>query len=153
MKLVLDSNVILSGLIWGGKPYQILQRIDAGLDLLFTSRDLLVELERVLGYPKFKRYLEPLGLSASTLLVWVVEHSALILPRRIIPPVIQVDPSDNCLLECAWSAGVDYLVTGDKRHLLPLKKWKNIQIVDAAMYLDAIRTMPSTSEEAQQGEE
>ncbi len=52
MKIVCDTNVLISALLWGGTPGRILDRIEAGLDTLYTSRLLLQELEDVLNYPK-----------------------------------------------------------------------------------------------------
>lgn len=65
MKIVCDTNVLISALLWGGTPGRILERIETGLDTLYISRSLLEELEAVLNYPKITRILERRDLSSS----------------------------------------------------------------------------------------
>lgn len=49
--------------------------------------------------------------------------------------IVKNDPSDNKILECAITAEADYIVTGDKNHLLPLKRYKNTKIVSPSEFL------------------
>jgi predicted nucleic acid-binding protein len=56
--------------------------------------------------------------------------------------IIQVDPPDNRILECAAAAKSDYIVTGDKRHILPLGTYAGIPIVKVADFLGQLQERP-----------
>ena len=134
MKIVCDTNVLISALLWGGTPGRILDRIEAGLDTLYTSRLLLQELEAVLNYPKITRILERRDLSSSDILELVIENAQIMetsnTPMRVVPD----DPDDDHVIECAVTAHADYILTGDS-HLLALKVWQSIPILSAGEYL------------------
>jgi len=134
MKIVCDTNVLISALLWGGTPGRILDRIEAGLDTLYTSRLLLQELEDVLNYPKITRILERRDLSSSDILELVIENAQIMetsnTPMRVVPD----DPDDDHVIECAVTAHADYILTGDS-HLLALKVWQSIPILSAGEYL------------------
>lgn len=68
MRLVLDTNVVLAGLLWGGPPRRLLERTISGQVLLFSSPVLMRELTNTLAYPKFAKRLDVLQTSASDLL-------------------------------------------------------------------------------------
>jgi putative PIN family toxin of toxin-antitoxin system len=137
MKIVCDTNVLISALLWGGTPGRILDRIEAGLDTLYTSRLLLQELEDVLNYPKIIRILERRDLSSSDILELVIENAQILetsnTPMRVVPD----DPDDDHVIECAVTAHADYILTGDS-HLLALKVWQSIHILSAGDYLKRV---------------
>ena len=121
-RVVLDSNVIVSGLGWSGPPARIL---DAALDgqlVLVTSPPLLAELRRVLGYPKLAKVLG----GAQQLVDLVEASSVVVLPTRVIAAVS--DESDNRVLEAAVEGAADYIVSGDD-HLLGLGTFQRIPVV------------------------
>ncbi|MCY3657637.1 MAG: PIN domain-containing protein [Caldilineaceae bacterium] len=74
---------------------------------------------------------------SSTALEALHRVAALVEPRRHLD-VIKPDHADNRILECALEASVDYLVTGDRRHLLPLKEYSGTRIVNAPQFLSAL---------------
>jgi putative PIN family toxin of toxin-antitoxin system len=129
-RVVLDSNVIVSGLGWSGPPARIL---DASLDgqlLLVTSPPLLAELRRVLGYPKLAKVLD-----GAEQLADLVEASGLVvLPTRVIAAVS--DESDNRVLEAAVEGAADYIISGDD-HLLGLGSFKRIPILTPGQFIEA----------------
>lgn len=121
-RVVLDSNVIVSGLGWSGPPARIL---DAALDgqlVLVTRPPLLAELRRVLGYPKLAKVLG----GAQQLVDLVEASSVVVLPTRVIAAVS--DESDNRVLEAAVEGAADYIVSGDD-HLLGLGTFQRIPVV------------------------
>ena len=65
------------------------------------------------------------ALGESALLVFPSDHATGATP----------DPSDEMILECALAGEADYIVTGDKKHLLPLREYCGVQIVNAAEFL------------------
>jgi putative PIN family toxin of toxin-antitoxin system len=121
-RVVLDSNVIVSGLGWSGTPARIL---DAALDgqlVLVTSPPLLAELRRVLEYPKLAKVI-----GRAQQLVDVLEASStVILPTRVLAVV--GDESDNRVLEAAVDGAAHYVVSGDD-DLLGLRSFQGIPIV------------------------
>jgi putative PIN family toxin of toxin-antitoxin system len=127
-RVVLDSNVIVSGLGWSGPPARIL---DAALDgqlLLVTSVPLLAELRRVLGYPKLAKVLD-----GGQQLGDLVEASGLVVfPTRVIAAVS--DESDNRVLEAAVEGAADYIISGDV-HLLGLVSFKSIPILTPSQFI------------------
>ena len=134
-RLILDTNVIVSGLLFGGTPRKILELALTGRVELATSPDLLEELERVLLY-KFpharKAILGSLeALQAITLLF---------IPSERVNAVAD-DPDDNRVLECAVAAEADFIVSGDK-HLLHLEQFHNIPILSPQQFLHLYTSSP-----------
>lgn len=136
-RVVCDTNVLISGLLWKGAPRHVLSKVENGRIALFTSRDLLDEMERVLSYPRIARILENLGMEKRDILGWVVEYSAIMLPRPLPARIVVADPIDDNVLACAVAAGADVIVSGDK-HLLALVEFDGIPIVKPARFLKQI---------------
>ena len=134
-KVVLDTNVLVSSLLKPeSKARQIYKLVLRGKIKLYTSKPLLSELERVLEYPKFKieRFQRQVFLKNLTRIAILVH------PTQKIN-LIKEDPPDNRFLECAVAAGVDYLVSGDNKHLLPLKDFQGVKIVTPSVFWDIYR--------------
>jgi len=131
MRVVLDTNVLLSALAFpGSKPDLVLQRVRRGEVALFLSSFILAELERILR-DKFR-----FTTRQTDERVAVIRRMAtLVEPTERIALVVAKD-DDNRLLECAVAARADYLVTGDKEHLLPLRSIGATQIVTPAAFLE-----------------
>ena len=113
MIVVLDTNVILSAVMFGGKPRQILEAALSGTVRLFVSEPLVAELQTVLQRPKF-------GVGAQFVQTVISELAAI---AEWIEPtehfeVVKDDPSDNRFIDCAVAAKADYLITGDNHLLL-----------------------------------
>lgn len=132
-RIVCDTNILVSGLLWRGAPRLILSGIETGLVILFTSRPLLEELERVLTYPKIGRIFKKTGVERREVFRWVLEHATLVAPKPFFAPVIRDDPSDDHVLACAVAAAADGIVSGD-RHLLALGAFRGIPILTAANF-------------------
>ncbi len=131
MRVVLDTNVLLSALAFpGSKPDQVLQRVRRGEVALFLSAFILAELERILR-DKFR-----FTTRQTDERVAVIRRMAtLVEPTERIALVVAKD-DDNRILECAVAARADFLVTGDKEHLLPLRSIGATQIVTPAAFLE-----------------
>lgn len=131
MRVVLDTNVLLSALAFpGSKPDQALQRVRRGEMELFLSTFILAELERILR-DKFrftKRQTDER--------VAVIRRMATLVEPMERIALVTAKEDDNRILECAVAARADYLVTGDKEHLLPLRSIGTTQIVTPAAFLE-----------------
>jgi putative PIN family toxin of toxin-antitoxin system len=131
MRVVLDTNVLLSALAFpSSKPDQVLQRIRRGEVELFLSSFILAELERIL-HDKFRFTKRQTDERVSI----IRRMATLVEPAERIAVVAAKD-DDNRILECAVAARADYLVTGDKEHLLPLRSIGTTQIVTPAAFLE-----------------
>ncbi len=136
MRLVLDTNTVISGLLWQGPPGQLLDAVQSGRVSLYTSVPLLTELQGVLKRDKFARQLKKRGLKDSAIFDGYATMAALVTPPTIVPAITR-DPADDAVLACAAAAQADLIVSGDK-DLLRLKEYQGIRIVNAA---EAMRLM------------
>lgn len=135
MRIVCDTNVIISALLWAGTPARIWDRVESGADRLLISRPMLDELTRVLGYPKIARALARRSLRPRDVVGAVVGTAELVWPRRLTSPVVREDPDDDHVLACAVAAGAEFVITGDA-HLLALGRWQGIRIMTPGNYLE-----------------
>lgn len=130
-KVVIDTNVLISSLLKPkSKARDIYRLILRGKIKLYVSLDILNELKKVLEYPKFK--IERLQKEA--FLKNLLRAAIFIYPKQKID-TIKEDPLDNRFLGCAVEAKVDYLISGDKKHLLSLKKFQGIRILNPDEFL------------------
>jgi putative PIN family toxin of toxin-antitoxin system len=132
MTVVIDTNVVLSGILFGGKPKQVLEMALSGSIQLAISESLLNELRGILQRPKFE-------LSAQLVQTIVSEYASTanwIEPSEHFNVVVD-DPSDNHFIDCAVAAKADYLITGD-RHLLSLDTFRMIKIVSADNFINIL---------------
>lgn len=137
MRLVLDTNVVASAVLWGGVPRQLLQDGREKRVSLFTSIRLLAELTDILGRPKFEKKLAASGLTIEQIVDRYAELAAVVQPTAIAPTVLD-DPDDDQVLACAVAARADLIVSGDRRHLLPLGSFGGMPIVSPAEALRII---------------
>lgn len=137
MRLVLDTNTALSGLLWAGKPGRLLDAAQDGEIMLVSSRPLLAELEVVLARAKFAKRFAKIGFLPADLLEAYSRLVAIVTPATI-PPTILCDPADDKVLATAVAAKADMIVSGDA-HLLDLVHFQSIAIVSAA---DAVARLP-----------
>ena len=128
-KVVIDTNVIVSGLNFRGKPREILDLLRAGGVQLCISPFILEEVRVVLW--------EDFGWSAERIgeVVEKLKDRAILVEPQIRVSVIKGKDDDNRILECAVAADAQFIISGDKRHLLPLKQYQGIRIVSPDEFL------------------
>lgn len=139
MRLVLDTNIVISGLLWSGPPAQLLEAAQANEVELFTTRQLLAELTRVLHRTKFANAIVASRLSIEELVLGYADLATVIEPSSIAP-TITADPDDDQVLACGLAAKTDLIVSGDK-HLLSLKQYQGMPIVTAAEALQRLTSI------------
>jgi uncharacterized protein len=130
MRVVADTNIVISGLLWRGNPRRVLDAAREGKIDLFTSAVLLTELEDVLGRDRFKKHLESAGVAAHELVLGYAALASVIQPASI-DPVILADPDDDAVLACAVTAQAEIIVSGDN-HLLRLSQYRDMPILTVA---------------------
>ena len=127
-RVVVDTNVLVSAILFGGPPGVVLRLAAAGGMLSLTSAVLLTELHGVL-LSKF--HLSP---DIAELIVNEWKAAGEVVEPAVEVSVITEDPSDNRVLECALSAHADVIISGDK-HLLTLKSFHGIPILSPQAFL------------------
>jgi putative PIN family toxin of toxin-antitoxin system len=130
VKVVLDTNVVASASFWRGPPFDCLRawvqrRCEAVVSppLLAEYHETILELKP--EYPK-RNYVP-----------WaeLLTESALLVFPSVRAAGATADPDDEMILECALAAEANFIVTGDKRHLLVLREFRAIPIVSPADFL------------------
>ncbi len=134
MRLVLDTNTVLSGSLWGGTPRRLIQAATTGEIELVSSVALLTEFRGVLSRDKFARQLASHSLTVARVFADYLELVTIVTPAEI-NPTIQRDPADDMVLAAALGGRAALIVSGDG-HLLDLKSFQGIDIVTAAAVLD-----------------
>lgn len=129
MRVVLDTNVIVSGLNFPGNERLVLELALRGRFELCLSPFILEEVAGVL-VRKFDWTEE----RAAQVLKTLGDTAIVIEPPRL-PEMIEGGHADNRILECAVEASADYLVSGDRRHLLPLEEHQGARILNAPRFL------------------
>ena len=132
MRVVLDTNVIVSALNFPGNERLALELALRGRFGFYLSFFILEEVAGVLTR-KFGWEEE-----RTAQVIRVIENAATLLDPPRLPEVIEDGHSDNHILECAVAAEADYLVTGDRRHLLPLGEHRSTKIVNAPRFLSEL---------------
>jgi putative PIN family toxin of toxin-antitoxin system len=124
-RILCDTNVLVSAFIAGGPPSRVIEAaIDGRIELVLAD-PVLDELDRVL--------IMKLGFTAervrdvATLLSELA--SARVAAPTTVPPPITGDPDDDLILACSVDAGVQIIVSGDRKHLLPIVEYSGVRIV------------------------
>lgn len=123
MRVVLDTNVFVSGIHWAGSSEKILRAWMEGKFELVSSLPIIEEIVRVLA--NFK-----LPLDADDISWWeslILEKSLVVVPSEEVD-IVKNDPDDNKFIEAALEAQAEYIVSQDK-HLLSIKEYRGIKIV------------------------
>lgn len=136
MRLVLDTNTVVSALLWRGTPHALVAAALPRPVAFFTSPVLLAELAEILTRRKFAAPLAAAGLTPDQAMQRYRQLATVIAPVPI-PPTVRADPDDDHVLACALAAKADLIVSGD-RDLLDLKEHRGIRIVTAA---EAVRVI------------
>ena len=129
MKLVVDTNVLMSGAAWTGTASRLVDALLDGEAVLCLSERVLAELADVLQREKFRARLEQRGQSATAILARFREVAQIIEPPALAAPASLRDPDDVHVLACAVAAAADAIVTGD-HDLLALEKFEGIPIIE-----------------------
>jgi putative PIN family toxin of toxin-antitoxin system len=144
LRLVLDTNVVVAGLLWNGPPRRLIEWAVEGEKLeLFSSPVLLDELAHTLGYAKFSTRIAGFATSVGTLVAQYTALVSLVVPASV-PRVVAGDADDDHVIAAAVAARAELIVTGDRKHLLPIGSHQGIAIVTAREVVDRIEATRKT---------
>lgn len=131
MRVVIDTNIYLSGLAFPESyPGRILKLVRERKIQAYCSKFIIGEIKRNLII-KFGYSEEMAGKFIEEILKFVQ-----IVNPKIRIAIIYEKQDDNRILECAVEAKADFLISGDKKHLLPLKKFRGIEIISAREFIE-----------------
>jgi uncharacterized protein len=136
LRIVVDANIVISGLVWRGPPHQLLVALSEDQFIAHTSYTLISELTRKLLGSKLGAELLKRDISAQQL---VMSYSALceiVSPAPLAQPVCR-DSDDDAILACAKAANANLIVSGDK-DLLVLGTFEGIPILTAVQALQRL---------------
>lgn len=144
LRLVLDTNVVVAGQLWNGPPRRLIElAIEGEAVEFFSSPVLLDELAHTLGYSKFAARIEGFGTSIAVLVAQYTALVSLLMPSSV-PRVVANDADDDHVIAAAVAAHAELIVTGDRRHLLPIGSHQGIAIVTAREVVDRIEARRKT---------
>ncbi len=129
MRIVCDTNVLVSGVLFNGPPRKILELISRAKVENAISLEILAEAKNVLLRPKF-------GLSSEQVVNIIdtfVETFVLVTPtERVV--AVKNDPDDDRILEAAQTAHARFIISGDQ-HLLSIGVWNDVEILSPAVFV------------------
>jgi|SRR5580704_11710873 putative PIN family toxin of toxin-antitoxin system len=135
-RVVLDTNVYISALLFGGLPGSVLDLAILGAFTLILSPALLDELDEKLR-AKFEMTMEDTAFLRARL----ETVGEIVEPGEVLKVIVD-DPDDNRVLECAVKGKADLIVSGD-RHLLKLGMYRGIKIVTVRQFMESVEGSPN----------
>ena len=133
LRVVLDTNVLISAIIADGRPRRVLELCRSGDTVLYLSDAILAELGEVM-----RRKFGWNSGQVSVLLNELRAFAVTVTPGRRVT-LIACDPADNRVLECALEARADVIVSGDTRHLQPLGSFESMPILSPTGFVAQVR--------------
>ena len=138
LKVVFDTNIYISAILFGGPPELLLNLAFEKKFQLYISEEILGEIASVLrkkfDYPPSRTEQVTKSIKMFSIIAY---------PTQTVN-IIQNWPPDNRILECCYEIKAGFLVSGDKKHLLPLKKFHSTQIVTTQEFLNKLDKPPSS---------
>lgn len=130
MKIILDTNVFISGIFFGGPPYQILDAWRNGKLDIVLSEEIFDEYQRV--SKELSRQFKEVDISSFLDLITV---NAIWVEAPQLPVNISADPDDDKFLSCALASKTKIIVSGDK-HLIAVSGYRNIEVIKPGAFIE-----------------
>ncbi|MCX6709009.1 MAG: putative toxin-antitoxin system toxin component, PIN family [Candidatus Woesearchaeota archaeon] len=133
MKITVDTNVLVSATFWNGDSNTVLEKVENKEIELVLSKEIIEEFARVLGYKEIQDKIRDKNLEMKRTIEKIISISTIVEPTEKLN-IVEEDPEDNKILECAKAGNVDFIISGDN-HLLKIKKLGLIKIVSPDEFL------------------
>jgi len=133
IRTVIDTNVIISAILFGGIPGELISLWKSGHIQPLASKDIIDEYIKVLTYPKFKLSEKEINYILYNEILPYFEVATL-KPGQAI---IQEDPSDDKFIHCANAGRASVIISGDQ-HLINLKSYGKIKILTLSQFLEKL---------------
>ena len=136
MKVVLDTNVLVSGTFWTGKSFEIIKLLELkGLGLIL-SKELIDEYNETINSEEIIDKIENKNLIVNEIIKKIISEAEIVEPSQKFE-VVKGDPDDNKILECAVEGKADFIVSQDS-HLLKLREFHGIRIMSPEEFLEML---------------
>ncbi len=132
-KVILDTNILISGTFWTGSSFRILDMVDKKIVESISSKEILLEYDKIIKSEEIAEKIENKDLVMSKISQNVIINSKIVEPKKKLQ-VVKEDPNDNIILECAKEGKADYIITNDK-HLLKIREFEGIKIITPEEFL------------------
>lgn len=129
IKAVLDTNIFISAILFGGNPRTCLELARNKEIRLITSRTILLELAQ-----KLKEKFDWENSDVVETIEGIGKFAEIVEPQEQIK-IIDQEPKDNRVLECAKEGKADFIISGDKKHILSLRKFEGIEMLSSQEFL------------------
>jgi putative PIN family toxin of toxin-antitoxin system len=133
LKVVVDTNVLVSALLFGGTPGRLIVLWQKGAIKPLASKEIIDEYLRVLTYPKFKLSEEEINF----LLYQQILPYFDVIDAHPGPGIIKKDPEDDKFISCALAGKAKFIISGDQ-HLLASKSYRKIKILSPADFIKIV---------------
>ena len=137
IKVVADTNVLISGSLWLGDSRETIKLVEKGKINLLISPEIFNEYCKVLDYPEIIEKVKRKNLEVRLTPSKLASIASIVYPREKVD-LIKTDPDDNIILECAREGFADYIIIKDK-HLLSLEEFDNAPILTPSEFLERFR--------------
>jgi len=134
IRVVVDTNVMVSGLLWKGKSHNLIKLAEENQITFCVCTEMLEELDEVLRREKFGKRIKALSTSVEQLM-FLVETLVEIIDVKGVFPYMTTDTDDNVFLSCAQNSKVKYVISGDE-HLLILGCLEEISIISVSDFFE-----------------
>lgn len=138
IKVVLDTNVLISAFLWQGTVKEIFILAKEGRIIICATEETIAEFQKVLGYEKFIPTLKRISKTPEEIIDEFFEVVEFFPSIHFPSPIVKDDPDDDKFLACALSASAQFIVSGD-HHLTDLKTFNDIPILTPAQFLKRTR--------------
>lgn len=136
MKIVADTNVLISSTFWEGASNKIIQKVENCEIELFLSEEIINEFKEALDYEEIKEKIKEKNLEMKRSVEKIISVSSIVAPSKKL--LVCTDPKDNKILECALEAVAEFIITYDN-HLLRLNPFESINILTPEEFLKIIK--------------
>ena len=131
MNIVIDTNVIISAILFGGITGRLIELWKRRTITPLIKEEIMSEYLRVLAYPKFELSEEEIN--------YIIHQEILpffkVVKSKPGPPIIENNPDDDKFIQCAKAGKAKIIISGDQ-HLLALKSYKEIKILTPSQFLE-----------------
>ena len=131
IRVVIDTNVVISALLFGGTPGKLIPLWKSGHIITLASAEIIDEYIQVMTYPKFKLSEEEIHY---LLYFEILPYLAVVSVGPALSPIIEKDPSDDKFILCAEAGKANFIISGDQ-HLISHKNYKKIKIINPEQFL------------------
>jgi len=140
VKVVADTNVLVSGLLWGGPPNRILRWARDGVLAMLACEETLGELKTVMRYDRLSSRLSALETTPEEMVAYAMNLMRFVPTPKKIPKTIAKDPFDNIFLAIADQHRAGLIISGD-HHILDLQIYIKIPIVTPSEAAAVVRRL------------